>query len=205
MAKKKPKKLGFDPLAWMKQEESEPGEPSTPTEGKQDAADLKGRTGAAGGSRPPGKTNGGNKSLNKKAANAKPAARKRKQASSGERPQSEKASGGKPATRTPAATGPESQAGSAAGVVVVLPESLCMEQMMELHQELKRALEGHQPVVLNAEAVEATHAAGLQLLTAFFGEAVGRGAQVQWQGPSGELLESARLLGLSEALQLPAA
>lgn len=203
MAKKKPKKLGFDPLAWMKQEEPEPEVPSTSVEGKRDAADLKGHTDAAGG-RSPGAADGGKKRLNKKTANAKPAARKRKQASSEERPQSEKASGGKPATRTPAAPGPESQAGSAAGVVVMLPESLCMEQMMELHQELKRALEGHRPVVLNAEAVEATHAAGLQLLTAFFGEAVGRGAQVQWQGPSEELLESARLLGLSEALQLPA-
>jgi len=219
MAKKKPKKLGFDPLAWMKQEESESAKPSMSTEESQDAADVQGRTSTAGGaspgmdegrtmqeqlSRTPGAADDKNPGLNKKAASAKPkpTARKKKQASSSKQAPPKQVSESKTTQAAPDAAKPE----PVNDTRVILPESLGMEQMLELHQKLKQVvvLDG-KAVVLDGKAVESTHAVGLQLLTAFIGEIASRGAEVQWQGPSDELIASAKLLGLSETLQLPAA
>ncbi|GMR19951.1 MAG: hypothetical protein BMS9Abin36_0546 [Gammaproteobacteria bacterium] len=184
MAKKKPRKLGFDPLAWMKQEEFESAKPSMSTEASEDTVDDK------------------NPGLNKKVASAKPkpAARKKKQVASDKQTPPKQVSESK--------TEPVPDAVKSEPVNdtrVSLPESLGMEQMLELHQKLKQAIECQQAVVLDGKAVESTHAVGLQLLTAFFGEIAGCGAEVQWQDPSDELIASAKLLGLSETLQLPAA
>jgi len=212
MAKKKHKKLGFDPLAWMKQEESESAKPSKSTEEPQDAADVQGRTSAAGddmqgrknaaSAGSAGAADDKNPGLNKKVASAKPkpTARKKKQVSSRKQAPPKQVSESKTTQAIPDTAKPESMSEAR----VILPESLGMEQVTELHQKLKQAIERQQAVVLDGKAVESTHAVGLQLLTAFFGEIVRRGAEVQWQGPSDELIASTKLLGLSETLQLPA-
>jgi anti-anti-sigma regulatory factor len=85
--------------------------------------------------------------------------------------------------------------------MVVLGETVTIEQAGALHAELGRHL-GAGQVVVEAGGVERVDAAGLQLLTAFVRAAHGRGTQVEWRSPSAVLRDGARRLGLSAALRL---
>ena len=85
--------------------------------------------------------------------------------------------------------------------VVVLGDSLTIEQSAAMHAELGRHL-GAKNVVLDAGSLTRVDTAGLQLLTAFIRAAEGRGARVEWRAPQAALRESARRIGLEGALRL---
>lgn len=83
-------------------------------------------------------------------------------------------------------------------------ESLDISMAADLHRTLKKALESGAPVSLQAHQVERADTAALQLLAAFIREARSRGITVSWNEPSAVLRRSAHLLGLAQALEMPA-
>jgi anti-anti-sigma regulatory factor len=81
-----------------------------------------------------------------------------------------------------------------------LPAILTISEVGELKQELLASRAA--TTVLDGEGVIRVDTAGLQLLLAFVKSIDARGGSLQWQNPSGSLLEAARLLGLIEALKI---
>ena len=71
----------------------------------------------------------------------------------------------------------------------------------DLHEELKKLFK-HEKVVLDVENVERIDTTSLQLLYAFIQEAKVNNVEVAWRSPSEAMTNSARLLGMEEALQL---
>lgn len=71
----------------------------------------------------------------------------------------------------------------------------------DAHSELK-ALLGNDKVVIEAAQVERIDGASLQLLYSFIEEAKEKGVDVVWDSPSEALMNSAKLLGMVEALQI---
>lgn len=71
-----------------------------------------------------------------------------------------------------------------------------------LHRQLLRALQSQEPVEIDGRAVCKVHTAALQLFLSLAVEAHLRKLPVLWRNPSPTLLESARLLGLSDSLGL---
>ena len=72
--------------------------------------------------------------------------------------------------------------------------------------ELKALLEKFLPrkqITIDAAKTEKIDTSALQLLTAFMLEAKKRSIKVKWQSPSAALQNAAKLLGLSQHLQLP--
>lgn len=74
-------------------------------------------------------------------------------------------------------------------------------QVAELHEQLC-ATTGYSELVINAESVERIDAASLQLLCALFIEAEKYEFRITWQNPSVALTDSAGLLGLKSRLSL---
>ena len=87
---------------------------------------------------------------------------------------------------------------------IVLGDSLTITQVMPLYNELKQALTKHKQIVLEAAAVDAVDAAGLQLLDALMREAQACQVEVTWHEPSAMLSQSAKTLGLAGKMRLPA-
>jgi len=87
---------------------------------------------------------------------------------------------------------------------IVLGDSLTITQVMPLYNELKQALTKQKQIVLEAAAVDAVDAAGLQLLDALMREAQACQVEVTWREPSAILAQSAKTLGLTDKLRLPA-
>ena len=71
----------------------------------------------------------------------------------------------------------------------------------EIHEEMKTLFK-NEKVILSAENVERIDAASLQLILSFIGEAQINNVDIAWRSPSDAISNSAKLLGMEEALQL---
>lgn len=71
-----------------------------------------------------------------------------------------------------------------------------------LHQQLLSALQAREPLEIDGQAVRRIHAAVLQLFLSLMSEARSLNLPVRWLSPSPALVESARLLGLADTLEL---
>lgn len=71
-----------------------------------------------------------------------------------------------------------------------------------LHQQLLSVLQAREPLDIDGAAVRRIHAAVLQLFLSLITEARPLNLSVRWINPSPVLVESARLLGLTDALGL---
>jgi anti-anti-sigma regulatory factor len=71
-----------------------------------------------------------------------------------------------------------------------------------LHQQLLNAVQAREPLDIDGQAVRRIHAAVLQLFLSLITEARALNLPVRWLNPSPALVESARLLGLTDALGL---
>lgn len=78
-----------------------------------------------------------------------------------------------------------------------------ISQAADLRDRLLALLEKRDPVVLNASAVQHIDTAAMQILAAFMCQARTDKIKVTWKQPSDSMCDSARLLGLSELLDLP--
>jgi ABC-type transporter Mla MlaB component len=89
-------------------------------------------------------------------------------------------------------------------IQIGLPADCRMAAQTALLTELLGALDAP-ATALDGRVVERVDTAALQLLTLFRREATSRGCAVSWLGASDTLCEAAGVLGLSQALDLPAA
>lgn len=88
-------------------------------------------------------------------------------------------------------------------IEIGLPADCRMAAQTALLAELLGALDAPS-THLDGRAVERVDTAALQLLTLFRREATARGCAVSWLGASNILCEAAGVLGLAQALDLPA-
>ncbi|MDI3262121.1 STAS domain-containing protein [Aerosticca soli] len=88
-------------------------------------------------------------------------------------------------------------------VVIGLPADCRMAALGPLLRELVQALDAP-ATVLDGRAVERVDTAALQLLLLFRREAAARRHAVRWLGASQVLRDAAGVLGLAQALDLPA-
>lgn len=87
--------------------------------------------------------------------------------------------------------------------VVALPADFRLADVAAVKAQLIAAFDA-KAVQLDAAGVERVDTAALQLLVAFRREAVARGIPPVWQGVSATVRDAAKLLGLAQALELPA-
>lgn len=85
---------------------------------------------------------------------------------------------------------------------IMLDAVLNIRHINELHESLLKAFESRDTLEIDASAVTAVDTATLQLLTVLKQEAVKSGKQVVFDFPSEKLIDSARLLGLAELLEI---
>ena len=85
---------------------------------------------------------------------------------------------------------------------VELASNSTLADIADLHERLKTILDSGDPVSIDAGLVETVDTAVLQLLCSFARSARARKVDVQWQGESGALNETARCLGLDTELSL---
>ncbi len=87
-------------------------------------------------------------------------------------------------------------------MVIECSEVLDVSLVSDFKVLLQQASSQNTPIVLDASQLERIDAAGLQLVTAFFQEAVESGLSVSWRNPTEALVYAADLTGLKEILQL---
>lgn len=73
----------------------------------------------------------------------------------------------------------------------------------QLKDELEEALQQSDAIILVAEEVERADGAALQLLTAFVRKIEDAHRELTWESPSEQFIAAANILGLKETLQLP--
>ena len=84
-------------------------------------------------------------------------------------------------------------------------ESIDITCVAKLHEQLLQLKKSDDSViVLDGEKIERADAAGLQLLAGFFMSAKKQSITVQWNNPSEVLINSSRLMGVTELLDLAA-
>ena len=84
-------------------------------------------------------------------------------------------------------------------------ESIDITCAAKLHEQLLSLLKSDDSVIiLDGEKVERADAAGLQMLAALFKDAKKQSIDVQWYKPSDVLVNSSRLMGITELLGLAA-
>ncbi len=89
------------------------------------------------------------------------------------------------------------------GAAFALPEQMSIQEVGELHAVLRDMLDAGGGIHLDASGVESVDGAGIQLLAAFFKEAVAHQISVEWAGGvSPTLVEAADVLGLRELLRI---
>ena len=83
-----------------------------------------------------------------------------------------------------------------------LPENLTISNVSGLHEELEAMVNRQDcdKVILQAQDVQRTDTAGIQLLLAFVNASRDRQITVDWDKPSEKLCTAASLLGLDGAL-----
>ncbi|WP_114239917.1 lipid asymmetry maintenance protein MlaB [Dyella sp. C9] len=86
---------------------------------------------------------------------------------------------------------------------ISLPADFRIAALDEVKASLVEALDVP-AVQIDGAAVERVDTAALQLLVAYRREAVARGQAPAWQGASAAMREAAAVLGLVQALELPA-
>ena len=86
---------------------------------------------------------------------------------------------------------------------IVLAEQISIAQVAALHQTLREVLTAGGGVGLDGSGVREIDTAALQLLASFWQSTNVLGVDCTWQGISQSLRRTAKLLGLTEALQLP--
>jgi ABC-type transporter Mla MlaB component len=87
---------------------------------------------------------------------------------------------------------------------VTLGANCSIKEVAALRESLCAVLDAHEPVSIDASAVERIDTATLQLLYAFVRDRFAADREVVWQGVTGQLSEAARLLGVRDLLNLPA-
>lgn len=86
--------------------------------------------------------------------------------------------------------------------IIECPPELDIAAASALHQQLLSALQAREPLDIDGQAARRVHAAVLQLFLRLIIEARSLNLPVRWLKPSPALVESARLLGLADALGL---
>ena len=76
-----------------------------------------------------------------------------------------------------------------------------ISSVTDMHKEMKKLFE-NETVILDGADVERIDAASLQLILSFIQEAKVNNVDVSWRSPSSVLSNSAKLLGMEDALQL---
>lgn len=89
-----------------------------------------------------------------------------------------------------------------AEATVELAKNSTLSDIPKLHERLKAVLESGDPVSIDIGAVADVDTAVLQLLCSFVLSAKAREIDVQWQGKSDVLSETAHRLGLDNDLSL---
>jgi len=80
---------------------------------------------------------------------------------------------------------------------------LNIQSASKLKARLEKTLEKQvKTYTLNASKVEKVDTAGLQLLIAFVEEAMSQGSEIQWQKPNDVFLNSTKLLGMQQQLNI---
>ena len=85
---------------------------------------------------------------------------------------------------------------------ITLDAVLNIRHINELHESLLKAFESRDTLEIDASAVTTVDTATLQLLTVLKQEAVKSGKHVAFDFPSEKFIDSARLLGLAELLEI---
>ena len=85
---------------------------------------------------------------------------------------------------------------------VRLGTTLDINSAASLHGEIRAALTSAAPLQLDASAVERIDTAALQVFAALFNDTHAAHDRVVWQTPTQTLIDTARLLGLTEHLRL---
>lgn len=85
---------------------------------------------------------------------------------------------------------------------IMLDAVLNIRHINELHESLLKAFESRDTLEVDASAVTTVDTATLQLLTVLKQEAVKSGKHVAFDFPSEKFIDSARLLGLAELLEI---
>ena len=175
--------IGFDPLAWMKDEEEEGAAAPAAAQSAEPAAPAVAQE------------------TIEPVAEPKPAAEPVAAEAPAEAPAEESA----PVEAAAAEAPTEAPAAAPADGVVDLGDSLDIAHVGALYEQLSGGLrEGHDPA-LDGSQVERVDAAGLQLLCAYGRELAGHGGSIQWRGePAAALREAAELLDLHRELGLAA-
>ena len=90
--------------------------------------------------------------------------------------------------------------------IITLPKTLTIQSVSADHKDLsERIIDIEAPVQLDAGTIEEIDTAGMQLLLALISELNTQSLKVEWQSPSEVLIQTAAILGMSEALALPKA
>ena len=82
------------------------------------------------------------------------------------------------------------------------PEQLGIEEVDGVHAQLIGLLDSGENVLLDAADIGVIDGAGMQLLAAFFKDAVDRQISVEWIGASDALKTAAKIIGLDGLLRL---
>jgi anti-anti-sigma regulatory factor len=94
-----------------------------------------------------------------------------------------------------------STAGAAA--VIRLPSAITINNVAELHRQLRTRLQGGTPLLLDGSAVQTLDGAGIQLLLALANTAQQLGAGLSWQVASEVLCDAGQQLGVTAMMRLP--
>jgi len=87
-------------------------------------------------------------------------------------------------------------------ITIQCEENLNIAGVNLLHQDLKTAIHDADEIVLKADKIERIDAASLQIFAALFNETEKLGVTVRWDNPSAALIDSAKILGLSDVLKI---
>ena len=93
-------------------------------------------------------------------------------------------------------------AGSESEMIIECHDALDVSMVSDFKVLLQQASGHGAPIILDASQLERIDGAGLQLVAAFFQEAVESGFSISWRNPTEALLFAAGLTGLTEVLQL---
>ena len=103
----------------------------------------------------------------------------------------------KTATKKTAAKGKKTESDTVFEIQAVQDIS----SVTELHEEMKKLFK-NEKVIIDGQQIERIDAASLQLILSFIQEAKVNNVDVVWRSPSEALSNSAKLLGMEDALQL---
>ncbi|BFM05983.1 STAS domain-containing protein [Halioxenophilus aromaticivorans] len=84
-------------------------------------------------------------------------------------------------------------------------DSLDIQQVSSLYKRLQKSVEKAINIELKADLVAKADTAGLQMFVSLRQELKALGGDIIWKKPSDELLQAAKLLGLTVSLGLPVA